>query len=140
MKLYIILFFDKMIFLQGIASLLALTALQSIITPISAALEIKSLSSDVYLYPKKTCVVEPSNGTDDSPAILEAFRNCRSNGHVIFLNQTYRVGQVMSTTGLKNVDIDLYGTLLVSFNFRKRMKCSMMKLKVNSGRQTSNTG
>lgn len=64
------------------------------------------------------CVVQPGpNGTDSAPAIIEAFRNCGHNdgatrGKVVFLNETYTVKSVMNTTGLRNVDVDLQGTLL----------------------------
>lgn len=60
----------------------------------------------------KRCEVaaDASNG-DDTPAILEAFKDCANNGHIVFKNTTYKVGQVMDTTGLKDVDIELNGTL-----------------------------
>lgn len=51
---------------------------------------------------------------DDTPSILEAFAACREDGHIIFENMTYYVGTVMNTTGLKNVDIEVKGTLLWS--------------------------
>lgn len=72
-----------------------------------------------YLYdrnniiPKsKTCEVKSGdpNG-DDTPAILEAFNECKKDGHILFTNTTYYVGQAMTTTGLKNVDIELQGTM-----------------------------
>jgi galacturan 1,4-alpha-galacturonidase len=62
----------------------------------------------------KLCTVKPNlNGSDDTPAILQAFDSCSKNGHIVFINETYYVDTVMNTTGLENVDIDLYGTLLV---------------------------
>ncbi len=62
----------------------------------------------------KLCTVKPNlNGSDDTPAILQAFDSCGKNGHIVFINETYYVNTVMNTTGLENVDIDLYGTLLV---------------------------
>lgn len=59
-----------------------------------------------------TCEVESGdvNG-DDTPAILSAFEECKEDGHIIFANTTYYVGQAMNTTNLKNVDIELRGTL-----------------------------
>jgi galacturan 1,4-alpha-galacturonidase len=65
----------------------------------------------------KTCVVTPSGNAsiDDAPAIVDAFSKCGHNGRVVFLNETYYVNSVMNTTGLRNCDIDLKGTLLVSF-------------------------
>lgn len=62
----------------------------------------------------KECVVKPDpNGGDDAPAILDAFRDCGRNGKVTFLNETYHVNSVMTTTGLENVEVDIKGTLLV---------------------------
>ena len=64
---------------------------------------------------KITCIVEPCrNGSDDAPRIIEAFEKCGNNGKVVFLNETYHIESVMNTTGLKNCEIDLKGTLLVS--------------------------
>lgn len=71
----------------------------------------------------KTCIVHPGpNGTDSAPAIIRAFEECGHNdddssssssrGKVVFLNETYVVQSVMNTTGLRNVDVDLRGTLL----------------------------
>lgn len=63
---------------------------------------------------RKTCTVKTySNGTDDTPAILAAFKECGKGGNVVFLNETYYVNSVMNTTGLCDCEIDLYGTLLV---------------------------
>lgn len=62
----------------------------------------------------KTCTVKPSyNGSDDAPAIIKAFHDCGQNGRVIFLNETYHINTIMNTTGLRNCEIDLYGTMLV---------------------------
>lgn len=64
--------------------------------------------------PHKTCVVTAhANGADDAPAILAAFERCGNDGNVVFLNETYHVNSVMNTTGLKNCEVDLYGTLVV---------------------------
>ncbi|KAJ7255370.1 polygalacturonase [Mycena rebaudengoi] len=62
-----------------------------------------------------TCTVLPSgNFTDDSPAIISAFKLCGQGGQIEFLNETYWIEKVMNTTGLRNVQIDLHGTLLWS--------------------------
>jgi galacturan 1,4-alpha-galacturonidase len=75
---------------------------------------------------KKTCTVKPSlNGSDDTPAILQAFSSCGKNGRIIFLNETYHVNTVMNTTGLENVDIDLHGTLLWSTNITYWLNASL---------------
>lgn len=61
------------------------------------------------------CVVpSAANGTDSSPAIIEAFEKCGKNGKVIFKNETYHVNRVMETTGLENCDVEVHGTLLWS--------------------------
>ena len=61
----------------------------------------------------KTCIVpacnDPSN--DDAPAIRQAFSDCRENSHIIFEDTTYYIASVMNTTGLRNVDVEVRGTL-----------------------------
>lgn len=61
----------------------------------------------------KTCVVQASNDPtgNDAPAIIQAFTECRENAHIIFENTTYYVASVMNTTGLRNVDVEVRGTL-----------------------------
>lgn len=65
--------------------------------------------------PEKTCIVKAGGNAsiDDAPAIISAFSKCGQNGKVIFSNTTYHVNTVMNTTGLKNCQVDLQGTLLV---------------------------
>ena len=50
----------------------------------------------------KTCVVKACGKPDgdDAPAILAAFDECKSDGHIVFENTTYYVRTVMNTTGL----------------------------------------
>jgi galacturan 1,4-alpha-galacturonidase len=74
------------------------------------------LAISVAASPPRTCVVKPggNSSVDDAPAILEAFETCGHDGRVTFLNTTYHINSVMTTVGLKNVDVDLQGTLLVS--------------------------
>jgi hypothetical protein len=64
----------------------------------------------------KTCVVKACGKPDgdDAPAILAAFDECKSDGHIVFENTTYYVRTVMNTTGLQHVDIEVNGTLLWS--------------------------
>ncbi len=61
----------------------------------------------------KKCVVQAGNdpSKDDAPAIREAFAECHEDGHVIFDNTTYYVHIVLNTTGLRNVDVEVLGTL-----------------------------
>ncbi|KAF8855626.1 pectin lyase-like protein [Acephala macrosclerotiorum] len=52
------------------------------------------------------------NSTDDTPAILDAFKHCGQGGSIVFLNQTYNINSIMNTTGLKDCEINIYGTFL----------------------------
>nr|XP_036589104.1 polygalacturonase [Colletotrichum truncatum]KAF6800746.1 polygalacturonase [Colletotrichum truncatum] len=62
-----------------------------------------------------TCTVPANNdGTDDSPAILDAFKECRKNRRIVFSNTTYHIRRMMTTTDLENTQIEIHGTLLWS--------------------------
>ena len=65
--------------------------------------------------PRRTCTVKAggTEATDDAPAVIEAFKNCGEDGRVVFQNTTYYINSVMNTSGLRNCEVDLYGTLLV---------------------------
>jgi len=75
----------------------------------------------------KTCSVPALHNPqgDDSPAILAAFDECKHDGHIVFENTTYYIGSVMNTTGLKDVDIEVKGTLLWSTNIDYWLKNSL---------------
>ncbi|KAG9076908.1 hypothetical protein FS749_011239, partial [Ceratobasidium sp. UAMH 11750] len=63
------------------------------------------------------CILTPGGaGVDDSPAILDAFKQCGHNGHIVFQNTTYHIEKVMNTTGLVNCVVDIKGTLLWGTN------------------------
>lgn len=64
---------------------------------------------------QNSCVIKSggTNVTDDSPAILKAFRDCGQNGRIVFEPTTYYVNSVMNISCLDNVDINIRGTLLV---------------------------
>lgn len=66
---------------------------------------------------RKSCTVKSggSNATDDAPAILKAFKKCGRNGRVVFEPTNYYVNSVLDISWLEDVDIDIYGTLLVFF-------------------------
>lgn len=68
----------------------------------------------------KTCSITPGNDPngDDAPAILAAFDECKEDGHVIFEDTIYYIRTVMNTTGLRDVDIEIKGTLLWSTDIR----------------------
>lgn len=65
---------------------------------------------------RTTCTIPAhGNGTDDTPAILTASKECGDGGHIIFTpNTTYHIATVMNTTALSDVTIDIHGTLLWS--------------------------
>ncbi|EIN05315.1 hypothetical protein PUNSTDRAFT_146014 [Punctularia strigosozonata HHB-11173 SS5] len=58
-----------------------------------------------------TCKVKALGaGQDDGPNILAAFERCGKNGRIT-LDEYYVVDTLLLTTGLKNVEIDLSGTV-----------------------------
>ncbi|KAK2606875.1 hypothetical protein N8I77_005598 [Diaporthe amygdali] len=75
----------------------------------------------------KTCTVKSggSNGTDDAPAIIQAFRECGQDATVIFEPTTYHVNSVMNITWLNNVKVDLQGTLSWGTNISYWLNHSM---------------
>jgi hypothetical protein len=79
------------------------------------ALLVASFGSAAAKGQQKSCTIKASgsNATDDAPEILKAFRKCGRNGKVIFEPTTYYVNSIMNVSWLENVDVDLYGTLLV---------------------------
>lgn len=54
----------------------------------------------------RTCVVSAKgNGTDDGPAILEAFKSCNNGGAVVLSEDTtYTIGTALDLTFLEHVD------------------------------------
>ena len=75
----------------------------------------------------KNCSVKASgnpNG-DDAPAIIQAFKDCKQDGHITFENTTYYIASIMNTTGLNKVDIEVKGTLLWSTNITYWLANSM---------------
>jgi hypothetical protein len=64
---------------------------------------------------KRECIVRPglNSSTDDAVTIRKAFHDCGQGGRVVCLDETYHINSVMNTTGLRDCEIYLYGTLLV---------------------------
>ncbi|KAI1774178.1 glycoside hydrolase family 28 protein [Hypoxylon cercidicola] len=64
-----------------------------------------------------TCTVTPlempANGRepDDTPQILEAFKQCGQNGKVILTEGLFHIGQVMDLQNLNKVDVEIHGTM-----------------------------
>jgi hypothetical protein len=83
--------------------------------PIFIALLVVLLNPVVAKVPRKCCRVSSggSNLTDDTPSILKAFKKCGRNGRVIFAPTTYYINSIMNISWLEDVDIDIYGKLLV---------------------------
>ncbi|KAL2152481.1 hypothetical protein VTH82DRAFT_5665 [Thermothelomyces myriococcoides] len=51
---------------------------------------------------------------DDTPQILEAFSQCGQDGTIVLEEGTYHIRQVMDLTDLRNVSVEIYGTLIWS--------------------------
>lgn len=93
------------------------------------------------------CTVPAAGSTsiDDAPAILEAFRKCGHGGKIILTNTTYHINSVMNTTGLRDCEVDLRGTLLVSLDTNLGITAKLepeyeFVLIVVSGARISHTG
>lgn len=67
--------------------------------------------------PEHTCVIPALNdGRDDAPAIREAFDKCGNNGKVVFQKDTtYSIQTALELHNLKNVQVDMLGTLEVIY-------------------------
>ncbi|RDX56268.1 pectin lyase-like protein, partial [Lentinus brumalis] len=83
---------------------------------IGAVLQALSVQSRVDKRGHVCTVVPERNGHDDSPSIVSAFTQCKKDASVVFLNETYHVERVLSTHGLRNVTVDIRGTLLWGTN------------------------
>ncbi|KAI1462323.1 glycoside hydrolase family 28 protein [Annulohypoxylon moriforme] len=86
---------------------LLLPALLAFVGSASAALNVTG----------STCTVTPLtdgvNGKepDDTPQILDAFKQCGVNGKVILTEGLFHIGQIMDLKNLQNVDVEIHGTL-----------------------------
>ncbi|KAI4739867.1 pectin lyase-like protein [Aureobasidium sp. EXF-12298] len=64
-----------------------------------------------------TCTITPAaSGKDSAAVIRKAFKSCGrakagQRNRIVFQNTTYTIGSVLETTELKDVDIELHGTL-----------------------------
>lgn len=54
------------------------------------------------------------NQVDDTPQIMSAFTQCGKDGTIILREGTYHIRQVMDTSDLRNVSVEIHGTLLWS--------------------------
>lgn len=57
------------------------------------------------------CTVTPSGGKDDSPAIMDAFKQCGQNGQIEITEGDFTIAKVMDVLNLKNCEISIKGKL-----------------------------
>jgi galacturan 1,4-alpha-galacturonidase len=57
------------------------------------------------------CTVTPSGLKDDSPSIMDAFKQCGQNGQIEITSGDYTIAKVMDVLDLKNCDISIRGKL-----------------------------
>jgi galacturan 1,4-alpha-galacturonidase len=67
-----------------------------------------------HLGPEESPLSPRQNRPDDTPQILQAFSQCGKDGTIIFREGTYNIRQVMDTTDLRNVSIEIHGTFVWS--------------------------
>ncbi|KAH8555681.1 glycoside hydrolase family 28 protein [Umbelopsis sp. PMI_123] len=67
-----------------------------------------------------TCTIQShGNGQDDSQDILSAFKECQEDSTIVFQEGvTYSVQEILPLTGLKNVDVEMRGTIEFGVNLR----------------------
>jgi galacturan 1,4-alpha-galacturonidase len=83
------------------------------VTPISAfdeALERRNLQLRESNTAGNAELLRARQAVDDTPQILDAFEQCGQDGSIVFQEGTFYIRQVMDTTNLRNVSIDIYGT------------------------------
>ena len=73
------------------------------VTPLSATM----MARDNVLGPRQA-------KADDTPQILDAFKQCGKDSSIVFQAGTYNIRSVMDTTTLSNVSVDIYGKFLWS--------------------------
>ncbi|KAI0381790.1 glycoside hydrolase family 28 protein [Hypomontagnella monticulosa] len=84
---------------------------------LSAVLALAGSASAALNVTGSTCTVTPLttgvNGKepDDTPQILDAFKQCGTNGKVVLSEGMFHIGQVMDLKNLNNVDLEIHGTL-----------------------------
>ncbi|KAI0119439.1 glycoside hydrolase family 28 protein [Daldinia grandis] len=81
-------------------------ALLALASGASAALNVTGSTCTVTPLP-----VEGGKEPDDTPQILEAFKQCGKDGKVILTEGSFHIGKVMDLKDLSNVDIEIHGTL-----------------------------
>ena len=76
---------------------------------------------------RELCVIYPDTlGRDDGPKIMDALNDkCHSNSLVVLPGTTYHINTNMTTLGLQDVQIHLYGTMLWSPDIEYWLSVSM---------------
>lgn len=120
--LYVVAFAVMLLVLILLASVLGVRAHAKSTASHVSSTPIYASTSSAYASPTSTqsgvtCTVTPAaNGKDSAAAIKKSFKSCGrakagSRNRIVFQNTTYTIGSVLETTGLKDVDIELHGTL-----------------------------
>ncbi|KAL7931459.1 glycoside hydrolase family 28 protein [Trichoderma chlorosporum] len=83
---------------------------------------VTALVADAHILgsPQPTCVIPAlKNGGDDAPAIRDAFSKCGNGGKVVFQKDTtYSIQTALQLHNLKDVQVDMFGTLEYSTDVR----------------------
>lgn len=62
---------------------------------------------------QKVCIAQNSK-TDDAITIIQAFNDCKAGGTVSFPKEkTYNIKSLIKVTGLKNVNVDFAGKIIL---------------------------
>jgi galacturan 1,4-alpha-galacturonidase len=77
-----------------------------------------------------TCTVTPLASTggkepDDVPQILQAFKQCGTNGKIVLTEGLFHMGTIMDTLSFNNVDIEIHGTLRWSSDIQYWLRNSL---------------
>lgn len=82
------------------------------------------------------CVVTPLGGaSDDTPQILDSFKQCGKDGSITFTEGTYNIKQVMDKLDFENCDLHIYGTFVWSTDIQYWLSHSISV--VYAGRSTA---
>ena len=71
------------------------------------------------------CTVTPSGSKDDSPYMMDAFKQCGQNGQIEVTKGDYTIAKVMDVLNLKNCDISIRGKLTWSDDIQYWVKNSV---------------
>ncbi|KAK3359708.1 polygalacturonase-like protein [Lasiosphaeria hispida] len=82
--------------------------------PLPPPVEIGVQGNRNHHVPKDGALEARQTNTDDTPQMLDAFKQCGKDGTIIFKEGTYNIRQVMNTTDLRNCSIEIHGTFVWS--------------------------